>query len=62
MKTKTFFSRMWKIAKPIIVFVATLGISSVASKTGAAKDVVNNVGNEVLNEVEELVDDILKED
>ena len=52
---------MWKIAKPIIIFVATLGISSIASKTGAAKDVVNNVGNEVLNEVEELVDDIFDE-
>lgn len=61
MKTKTFFSKMWKIAKPIIIFVATLGISSIASKTGAAKDVVNNVGNEVLNEVEELVDDIFDE-
>ena len=61
MERKSTLHKIWHVVKPAIVFVLTLGISSVAKKAGPAKDQVQETADSVKNEIVKEIDDSFDE-
>jgi len=60
-KTKTTGSKVWSIAKPVLTLGLSLLIGGLSKKTGKFEEVTNVVGNEVVNQVIDSVDNVIQE-
>lgn len=56
---KSFWSSLWKLAKPVLTLGISLIVGSLAKKTGQFEEVTNVLGNGVGQEVLEQVDSLL---